>query len=172
VVDKGKAPVWSKMPNFADSLRESIPTVMRALAQASNSGVLFIRGRDSEAQIMLYRGDILWARSSTTKRIGEALEQRGAISARDLEGVLALQKRKKQRQPIGTILIELGLVDRQVAETEIEAQVISVLRDALDWGSGEYNFEAIEVKSGVSPRFALPSCGKVDSLLQGLGISV
>ena len=157
------------MVDFAESLSNSVPTVMRALAQAQNTGILRVRGKDSEAEMMFFQGEVLWARSSTAKRLGEALEERGAISASDLAGVLALQKRKKRRQPLGTILVELGLIERSVAETEIEIQVLRVLRDIFSWGSGEYSFDTLRVEAGVMPDFAIPHCRRVDALLQGVG---
>ncbi|MHC4937735.1 MAG: DUF4388 domain-containing protein [Planctomycetota bacterium] len=159
------------MPDFAESLEESIPVVMRALAQASNSGVLRIRGKDAEAEFMFYKGEIMWARLSDGKRLGEALEERGAISSEHLAAALAVQKRKKQRQPFATILVELGLVDRAVISTELEVQVLEVLRQVFSWGGGEYSFEGVKVKEGVTPTFALPMNGKVDELLKGAGVN-
>jgi len=164
-------PRESYMPDFADSLRESIPVVMRALAQASNSGVLRIRGKEGEAEIMFYKGDIMWARLSDGKRLGAALEERGAISSDQLAAALAVQKRKKKKQPFATILVELGLVAKEVVSTELEAQVLDVLRQVFAWGGGEYTFEALKVKEGVTPAFALPQSGKVDELLKGAGIT-
>ena len=160
------------MPDFAESLRESIPTVMRALAQASNSGVLRVRGRDAEAEVMFFQGEVVWARASTAKRLGEALEERGAISASDLKGVLAMQKRKKQRQPLATILLGLGLVEREVAETEIEMQVLDVLRLIFDWGSGEYSFESVRMSRDELHGIVLSQSGQVDRLLQGAGVPI
>ena len=158
------------MPDFADSLQESIPVVMRALAQASNSGVLRIRGTNTEAELMFYRGDVMWARMTDGKRLGEALEERGAINSEQLAAALAVQKRKKKRQPLATILVELGLVDPDVISTELEVQVLDVLRTVFSWGGGEYTFEALKIKEGVTPSFALPQSGKVDVLLKGAGI--
>ena len=158
------------MPDFAESLREDIPTVMRALAQAGNSGLLRIRGKDTEAEIMFVAGEVIWARACTARRLGEALEERGAITAQDLEGVLAMQKRKKQRQPVATILHGLGLIDRDIVETELEIQILEVLRLVVDWGSGEFGFEAIDLEPDALEGVVLPSCGKVDRLLQGAGV--
>jgi len=159
------------MPDFADSLQESIPVVMRALAQASNSGVLRIRGKDAEAELMFLKGDIIWARTSGGKRLGEALEERGAITSDQLAASLAVQKRKKQRQPIATILVELGLVDREIVSTELEVQVLEVLREMFAWGAGEYAFESVPAQEGSTPSFALPQSGRVDELLKGVGVS-
>ncbi len=158
------------MVDFAESLRDSVPTVMRALAQAQSTGILRVHGRSADADIMFFQGEVLWARSTSSKRLGAALKERGAISASDLAGVLALQKRKKRRQPLGTILIELGLIDRSVAETEIEIQVLTVLRDIFNWGGGEYSFDTLRVEAGVTPDFAIPNCRRVDALLQGAGV--
>ncbi|MEM8883233.1 MAG: DUF4388 domain-containing protein [Planctomycetota bacterium] len=159
------------MPDFAESLQESIPVVMRALAQASNSGVLRVRGKDAEAEFMFYRGNILWARRSDGKRLGEVLEERGAITSEQLASALAVQKRKKKRQPFATILVELGLVDRQVVSTELGVQALDVMREIFAWGSGEYTFEKVAVKDGATPTFALPSTSSVDELLKGAGIT-
>jgi hypothetical protein len=158
------------MVDFAESLRESIPTVMRALAQASNSGILHVRGRDASAEFRFFRGDIVSARSSNSMPLGEALTARGAITGSDLQGVLSLQRRKKQRQPMATILVELGLIDQAVVETEIQIQVLGVLTDVLSWGSGEYSFEAKADTPGVDPKFTLPVSGKVDEILIGAGL--
>jgi len=159
------------MVDFAESLRESIPTVMRALAQARNSGILHVRGRDAEAEFHFVRGEIVSARSNTSKQLGEALADRGALTAEELAGVLSLQKRKKTRQPMATILVELGLVERGVVETEIQSQVLDVLGNALGWGSGEYCFEAKHVDANARPNFTLPLSGKVDEILQGAGVT-
>ena len=158
------------MVDFADSLRESIPTVMRALAQASNTGVLNIRGRGSEAEFRFFRGDIVSARASSSRPLGEALAERGAISRNDLDSVLALQRRKKQRQPIATILVEFGLVEKEVVETELQIQVLEVLRMVLDWGGGEYSFAPRTVPAGVELSCALPATGHVDQILEGAGV--
>jgi len=158
------------MVDFAESLRESIPTVMRALAQAANTGILHIRGRDASAEFRFFRGEIVCARSTNAKPLGEALTERGAISASDLQGVLSLQRRKKQHQPMATILVELGLIDKSVVETEIQIQVLEVLTDVLGWGSGEYRFEKAPESPKVEPSFTFPVSGRVDEILQGAGL--
>jgi len=158
------------MPDFADSLQESIPVVMRALAQAKNSGVLRIRGTGAEAELMFFKGDVLWARRSDGKRLGEALEERGAITAEQLQSVLLVQKRKKTKQPFATILVELGLVDADVVSTELEIQVLEVLRETFSWGGGEYDFEALPTAEGAEPGFTLPNSGNVDEILRGVGV--
>jgi len=158
------------MYKFAESLRNTIPVVMRALAQAKNSGVLRVRSDDAEAELMFFQGEVIWARSSSAKRLGEALEERGAISATDLKGVLAMQKRKLKKQPIATILLGLGLVERDVAETEIEMQALDVIRLMFEWESGEYTFERVAISARELEGVVLPRCGRVDSLLEGVGV--
>ena len=158
------------MVDFAESLRESIPTVMRALAQASNTGILHIRGRDASAEFRFFRGEIVSATSSNSRPLGEALIRRGAITDSDLTGVLALQRRKKQRQPMATILVELGLIQQDVVETEIQCQVLGVLSDVLDWGGGEYSFDAKAPERNFEPGFTLPVSGRVDEILVGAGL--
>jgi len=159
------------MVDFAESLRESIPTVMRALAQASNSGILHVRGRDASAEFRFYRGEIVSASSTNSKPLGEALTDRGAITGIDLKGVLSLQRRKKQRQPMATILVELGLIEKSVVETEIQIQVLDVLSDVLGWGAGEYSFDSKGSDADLEPAFTLPVSGKVDEILVGAGLA-
>ena len=159
------------MPDFAESLRESIPVVMRALAQAQNSGILRVRGKDAEAELMFFKGQVLWARHSDGKRLGEALEERGAITAEQIEGVLRVQKRKKTKQPIATILVELGLVDADVITTELDIQVLEVIRAMFSWGAGEYAFEAVEGDPDAGPGFTMATERTVEEILRDLGVS-
>ena len=55
------------------------------------------------------------------------------------------------------------------ARSEIENQVLRVLRDIFSWGGGEYSFDTLRVEAGVTPDFAIPHCRRVDALLQGVG---
>jgi len=159
------------MPDVAESLRQEIPTVLRALAQARNTGVLRVTAADAEAEVMLIKGEVAWARACGAKQLGAAFVDRCAISPADLKGVIAIQKRKKVHQPIATILLEMGLVERDVAETEIEIQVLEVLRLILGWGRGEYKFQTVRTSSYEHDKIVFPACGNVDLLLQNAGVS-
>ena len=156
--------------NFSESLRSSIPTVMRALAQARNTGVLHIRGCEADGELRFFRGEIVSARASTIQPLGNALAERGAITQTELTSVLALQRRKKQFQPMATILVSFGIVDEDVVATEIQRQVQAVLEDVLTWGAGEYSFEAKPVADDSKPNFTLPYSGSVDEILACIDI--
>jgi len=81
------------------------------------------------------------------KRIGEILVDRGLITQRQLEEVLAIQQEKGKNKRVGQILVELGYVTNEeislvealhqgcpyikIDRCEIDAQVADLLPEAL-----------------------------------------
>ncbi len=124
----------------------ALPATLKMLSVAGTSCVLSVTSEsdDGVATIALTKGKISWATSSGTKRIGDVLVEKGFINPEVLGVVLSIQKRKRMRQPVCTILCELGLISPELAQAEIEAQTTEVLVDVLGWGRGTLRVEPID----------------------------
>ena len=96
------------------------------------------------ATIALAEGKIAWATSDSIQRLGDLLVEKSFVERDVLENVVSMQKRKRTRNPICTILCELGLVSPEVARAEIEGQTTDVVLAALDWGRGTFRVEPYE----------------------------
>jgi len=129
------------MNSAATQVTVDLATLLRLMSLAQASGVVTLSGEAGEAQLVLVGGAVLHATSSATPKLGEALVARGVITTDVLEAALRHQRRKKVKQPLGTILLELGVVSRAVAESEIEMQVTRVLMDAFSWQGCTLRYE-------------------------------
>ncbi|MCK6461749.1 MAG: DUF4388 domain-containing protein [Planctomycetes bacterium] len=135
------------MNSAATQVTVDLALVLRLMSQARASGVVTLAGDPGEAHIVLVGGAVLHATSTATPKLGEALVARGVVTKDVLEDALRHQRRKKVKQPLGTILLELGVVSRAVAESEIEMQIIRVLVDAFEWQGCTLRFEPAEVSA-------------------------
>ena len=116
----------------------ALPATLKMLSAAGTSCVLSVTSEENVVTIALTKGKIAWATSNSTKRIGDVLVEKGFVNREVLGVVLSIQKRKRMRQPVCTILCELGLISPELAEAEIEA------RKALTSGLrriGRYSWE-------------------------------
>ena len=122
----------------------SFPAALQLLGSAGSSGLLTITSDGRTAEIALHRGQVVCANSDQAGRLGNALLEKGWLTAETLEAVLRHQRRKKVHQPLGTILFELGMVPKEAAAVEIEEQIIRVMREVCGWDAAEYSFNPVE----------------------------
>ncbi len=139
-----------------------LPGAMRMLAKAGTSGILTVTSGENLARILLHDGKVVYATSTTCYPIGSNFLAKGLLSQEQLESVLVHQRRKKVKQPIGTILHQLGLVAQEVAASEIEEQILHVLQVVVKWTETQIHFRPVErVPQGI----ILPPCGDIEKLL-------
>ena len=137
-----------------------LPVAMKLLGKSGTSGVLTVTDGEKVARILLHGGNVVYATSNVSHPIGANFIAKGLISQEHLEGVLVHQRRKKVKQPIGTILHELGLVGREVAASEVEEQILHVLQAVVRWKGSKIEFRPV---AGVPRNIVMPSCGEIDS---------
>ena len=117
---------------------------LRAVTTIGSSGRLEIQSGDKEAQIILRGGRVVAAITDETPRLGEILTESGAITERELDGVLAIQKRKKVRQPLGMILVQLGVLESDRPEPHLQDLRKRAVTKILSWDEGTYDFTTEE----------------------------
>mgnify|MGYP001821701698 CR=1 FL=1 len=117
---------------------------LRAVTTLGSSGRLEIQSGDKEAQIILRGGRVVAAITNETPRLGEILTESGAITERELNGVLAIQKRKKVRQPLGMILVQLGVLGSDRLEPHLQDLRVRAVKEILSWEEGRYDFNTEE----------------------------
>ena len=120
----------------------ALPPALQMLSDARSSCIVTIACAEGTATIALRKGNVLWAASDKTQRLGDSMVAKGFVDRDVLEGVLSMQKRKRNRDPVCRILCELGFVSEGVACMEIEQQMTDVMVDALGWGRGTMRIEA------------------------------
>jgi len=146
---------------------QSVPAVLQMMGGAGCTGIVRIEGNVGKAEIGIRDGHVVYAKSDRAPGLGDSLVSQGLIHPQVVEDVLRVQRRKKIRQPLGTVLAELGLVSREEIEAGVVNYVKGILVDVMSWGDAGLNFEPCELE-GDSP--VLPGGLRIDRLLLGIAL--
>jgi len=109
----------------ADAAACGLVGVLRTLEQARSDGIVHVRAGDRRTTFFVSNGRIVAARADDVPPLGRTLLDRGSLSQVMLDAVLAVQRRKRRPQPLGEILVDLGIV---TAAEAIEAVRESCIR--------------------------------------------
>jgi hypothetical protein len=120
-----------------------LPEIFQFLGLSRQSGFLTVTGERDAAGIAFRNGRVLYARTTSSKRIGEALVEQGLLTEADLGTALAFQ-RTKRKQALGSILLELGLATRETLEQHVARHCLLILADVITWSRGNYRFEPLD----------------------------
>ena len=154
------------MVDFSGSLvGGTLPVALLMFGGAGHTGTLSLWGKEGAARFLFGGGRMVYARMEAGSRLGDALVEKGLIKEVDLNKVLHLQGRKKVKQPLGVLLHSFGLISREVAEKEIEEQMLRVMAEVMTWSRCNYRFEPLETELA---DLIIPDCGDVDTLLDRL----
>ena len=128
---------------FRGSLAETpLPQVLRRIFLEGLKGTLTLVRGDETRHLFFEKGELRTATSSREgQRIGAFLKRRGWITDEDLSWALETVARQG-RARLGKILVEKGLVSRQVLDAEMRRLVEEIVFSTFEWEQGEYRFQS------------------------------
>lgn len=120
-----------------------IVDVIQLMHNTKNSGILYIRGRKGESELVFKGGYIVGASHlNNSIRIGEILVAHAFLTEEALAKALIEQRDcGDERKPLIVTLIEKGLVNEQDAYMGLRALIELVLIDVLTWMTGTFVLE-------------------------------
>jgi hypothetical protein len=129
------------------SLREFSPgELIQILGFLAKSGVLRFRSSDEEGLIAFRGGKVIFAAAPSVRQsLGSRLLARELISAEELTEALAMQTVGSEKTRLGTILVEMGVLDQDDLERVVKEQFSTVISEFIDWDDGTYEFEVKEL---------------------------
>ncbi len=129
------------------SLKEfSLPNIFQLVKMSAKTGALTIRREQEWGKIYFRDGLIHYAFSvPQSLPLGERLVRAGLVTPAQLKQALATQKKAPESGRIGTILLELGYVDREGLEAVVRDQIHDTAFDFFSWPDGKFEFSADEV---------------------------
>jgi tetratricopeptide (TPR) repeat protein len=126
------------------SVPAQVLLLLRRAYVARQSGHLHVTLGDERRGLAVREGHIVHARSSVAgERLGNVLVRHGVVDEADCDRALA--KGLASRRPLGVVLGELGLIDRERLEEAVGWQVREILFAALDEPGSSVEFEELEV---------------------------
>jgi hypothetical protein len=123
-----------------------LPEVLNFLAVTSKSGRLGLTRRDGQGLILMRRGRIIYAASSSVRTtFGNILVSRGVIDEKALLEALERQHFSQEEKRLGQVLVEMGRVSPEDVEEAVRYQIGIVLTELCQWTSGFFKFDAVEI---------------------------
>lgn len=148
------------------SVRGSAATVdlvdlLSLIHQSGHAGTLRLAIGERVSKLHFFRGQIYLPTggSSGAYKIGALLVRAGKLSGRDLLRALALQKKERNRERLGDLLVRLGLVSRDDLDGVIRGQFEDQICDLLFEPGAEYEF-----RKDVLPAGFTDSHGNIQAL--------
>ncbi len=130
-----------------------LPEVLRQLYVGRKTGFLHLTRGEERRSVYFRVGHIVHGDTNVKEeRLGETLVTQGVVTAADLKRATGFVLRDKKR--LGTVLRELGLLDRDKLEDALAIHVRELLLKAFSWSEGEYSFEEKE-ETGLEPDMSL-----------------
>jgi hypothetical protein len=117
---------------------DGVAGVLVGLCRAKKTGVVHVVNGTRERAFHLKEGACLFATSNDIDDgLVAYLLRRGVISLRDREEVA---KRVLSNKRVGTILLEIGVLDETDLRAMVREQLSEIVFDTIRWESGEYVF--------------------------------
>ncbi len=115
--------------------------IFQIIGLSKRSGVLTVIHKAGTGRLVFHEGNVMYATSDRKSRFGYTLLQKGIITYEELEESLKIQKTAKTRKPLGTILVETGIANRDVIEKLLKEHILDVVKDLLTWDTGSFHFD-------------------------------
>ena len=110
------------------------------------SGVLRLQNVDEEGVIAFRGGKVIFAASpSVRKSLGSLLMAKRLISEADLNAALLRQTAGGDKTRLGTILVEMGVLEHTILEDVVREQFSTVISEFVGWCTGTFSFEVKEL---------------------------
>jgi CheY-like chemotaxis protein len=133
--------------------------VVQIVTGGQKSGVLSVVSGRSRARVYLERGRIQVAHIEPGTHLGEILVRMDALSAREVQEILARQERENAGTPLGLMAVDAGLLEREVLQRALRRQAVEVLAELLAWRDGTFSFAERSVAAS-----QVPTSGSYDAM--------
>ncbi len=134
------------MISFAGNLEHlPIVDVMQLLHQTRKSGILRVKGRKGESQLVFKGGYVVSANHLNNRiRIGKILVDLNIITPEILDKALQVQGRAGAgRKPLIVTLVDQGLVNEKDAYRALEHLIEMAVVEILTWKRGSFTLEVL-----------------------------
>jgi len=122
-----------------------IVDVIQLMNSSRKSGILSVKGKKGESQLVFKDGYIVSASHlNNSIRIGQILVDMGLISAEQLEAGLRKQQLDgADRKPLVITLIEMGLTREEHAHKGLQKLIEITLVEILTWKTGKFTLQPL-----------------------------
>ena len=120
--------------------------LIQIIGLLSKSGALRLQKDTEEGLIAFRAGKIIYTASpSVRESLGSLLLARELITETELTDALILQAASTEKTRLGTLLVEMGILEQPVLEDLIRGQFSTVISEFFRWNQGTFDFETMDL---------------------------
>lgn len=119
-----------------------VADILQLISQQQKTGALVVERGKECVEVLFWNGMILSAHpaQSEGEQLGRQLVTSGFISEQQLQH--ASEKQEKNFKHLGEILVDLGMLNKEVLTQILHNQIYDVFADLFQWKEGSYAFHA------------------------------
>ncbi len=131
----------------------AVTDIFQIIALGKRTGKLTLTRRKDQGLVVFRNGGIVFCQTNAVhETLGSILVNRHLIDEATLLAALDRQQSNEDR-PLGSILVEMGAITPEQLQTVAYEQVKTVLAELLNWDSGVFQFEPVELDEVFSTAF-------------------
>jgi len=137
-----------------DPLTNQVEQLLLDLGAQGSTGCLYVKGSDGdEAEVYLRDGSVYSVYVPGRRPLlGTRLMSAGVLAPENLAEVLDIQRSDLPGMKLGELLVNLGIVDREIIESFVSEQLVDQLTDLLGWRVASWKFRKNRrTRSDVAP---------------------
>jgi len=135
-----------------------VAEILQLISQQQKTGVLIVERGVESIEILFWNGMIFSANPCVRSEkglLGEKLVKSDLVSEQQLQQALEIQEENFKH--LGEILVDLGIVSKEVLNQIIHNQIYDTFSDLFQWKEGNYSFypQAITFNEKISSPIAI-----------------
>jgi len=119
----------------------AVPDLLDFLQSSRRTGTLVITSEAGTSAVYMIKGRLMGAAAPGATNLGDLLIERGALTDEGLTRALTHKEGDAPQLLLGSVLVRLGLVERQTVEDALVDQVKQALLETVGWTDGRFAFE-------------------------------
>ena len=124
----------------------AVSDVLQFIHLGKRTGTLELERDGEQARFGFKEGALVAARAPGAPRLGELLVEKGHLDAATLNAAMARQAAAEPRRSLGHLLVEEGLLRREVLESVVRLQLELAVEQVFRWERGNFDFALDEIR--------------------------
>jgi hypothetical protein len=131
---------------FVGRFEMTVPDILQILSLGKKTGKLRLGRLGSTGEVLFKNGKVTFAASDSTRHtLSNTLISQRRLTESALMAALELQHLSSDNKKLGAILVEKGIITREVLQETLRSQIDQVMSEFLSWENGFFRFDMTEV---------------------------
>jgi len=131
---------------FVGRFEMTVPDILQILSLSKKTGKLRLSRLGNTGEVLFKNGKVTFAASDSTRyTLSNILISQRHLTESALMAALELQHLSSDNKRLGAILIERGIITREVLQEALRSQIEQVMSEFLSWENGFFRFDMTEI---------------------------